>query len=213
MDGLVLLVFFSVSIPLALSLALLEKKARVTVAYMIIGMLVALIVSQINSILLSLFDHNNDLFVTTITPVTEEIIKALPILYYAFVFKPERGVMINISLAIGLGFAIFENLIMLANSGYSATIIWVLIRGFGAGLMHSLCTVMVGMCTIYIRQNKRLFLCGIFSVLSLAIIYHSIYNCLVISEYKYLGILLPLLTYSPFVIHQIKTRRNNDESV
>ena len=213
MDGLVLLVFFCVSIPLSLSLALLEKKARITVAYMIIGMLVALIVSQINSLLLALLDYNKDFVVTTITPATEEMIKALPILYYAFVFKPERGVMINISLAIGLGFAIFENLIMLANSGYTATIFWVFIRGFGAGLMHSLCTVIVGMCTIFIRQNKRLFLCGIFSTLSLAIIYHSIYNCLVISDYKYFGFVLPLLTYSPFVFHQMKTRRKNDESI
>ena len=206
MDNIVLMTFFSISIPFLLSLTLFEKKARITILYMIVGMLVALIVSQINSLLLEVFADDNNFVVTTITPVTEEIIKALPIIYYAFVFEPKKDLMLNISFAVGLGFAIFENLIMLSNS-YTPTLLWVIARGFGAGLMHSICTVMIGICTLVIKQSKKLFYCGIFSMITLAIIYHSVYNCLVLSDYMYIGLVLPIVTYIPIIIIQIKERR------
>ena len=213
MDNIALMIFLSIGIPLALSLALFEKRARVTVTFLIAGMLMALIISQINTLLLQLFDYDRNFVTTTITPATEELIKALPILYFAFVFEPKKNIMINISFAVGLGFAIFENLVMLSEIYEGATVTWALIRGFGAGLMHSLCTLLVGLCTMYIRENKRLFVCGTFSMLALAIIYHSIYNCLVLSDYSYLGLILPMATYSPFIIYQILQKRREKKDV
>ncbi len=52
-----------------------------------------------------------------------------------------------------------------------------------------------------IQKRKKLFYCGTFSLLMMAVIYHGIFNMLVQSEeLKYFGFILPLATYIPVVI-------------
>ena len=46
---------------------------------------------MINNILLGVFDEDMLYVTTTITPITEEIVKALPILYCAVVITDERS--------------------------------------------------------------------------------------------------------------------------
>ena len=45
----------------------------------------------------------------------------------------------------------------------------------------------------------------------LAITYHSIYNTIVISKYKYFGFVLPLATYIPIIAADIKQKSKNNE--
>ena len=45
-------------------------------------------------------------YTTTISPIVEEIVKALPVLIYAFAVSSDRDRLISISFAVGLGFAI-----------------------------------------------------------------------------------------------------------
>ena len=73
-------------------------------------------------------------------------------------------------------------------------------RGFGSGLVHGICTVMVGWGISYIKKRRKLFYCGTFALLSTAIIYHATYNLLVQSKYQYIGVLLPILTYIPLLL-------------
>lgn len=75
-----------------------------------------------------------------------------------------------------------------------------LIRGFGAGLVHGICTVSVGYGISYVRKQRKLFSVGTYALLSAAVIYHAIYNLLVQSRWSYVGILLPLCTYIPAVL-------------
>ena len=79
-------------------------------------------------------------------------------------------------------------------------ILWVLIRGLGSGLVHGICTVMVGYGLSYIRKSRKLSRTGTYALLTLAIIYHAIYNLLVQSPLQYAGILLPLATYIPAIL-------------
>ncbi|MBQ1780835.1 MAG: PrsW family intramembrane metalloprotease, partial [Bacteroidales bacterium] len=88
-----------------------------------------------------------------------------PVLFYAFFFSDNRKKLVQISFAVGLGFAILENMIMLTQNLDSLDIIWAIIRGFGAGLMHSVCTVAVGMGISFVRKKKKLFYCGTISLL------------------------------------------------
>ncbi len=200
MDNLTYIDFIALTVSLALMLPLMEKKMRRLVIFMIAGICSCLFVSELNSILLRAF--NNEVFyvTTTITPMTEEIVKMLPILYLAIVISDDRRVLIPNSFAVGVGFALLENVVILTQNVENVTILWALVRGFGSGLVHGICTVMVGWGISYIRKRRKFFYCGTFALLSAAIIYHATYNLLVQSDYQYVGILLPLATYIPLIL-------------
>lgn len=189
-------------------LGLLDKKARLTMFFFIIGMTVCLWISQVNSLLLAEFQNRTFYVTTTVTPITEELIKGLPVLLFAFCVSDDRTKLLNISMAVGIGFAILENAFMLATSS-EVTVIWALIRAFGAGLMHGICTASVGFAMSFIRKKQKLFLPGTFAVLTTAIVYHAIYNALVQSPNPYIGILLPICTYIPIVIWFVRTKKKS----
>ncbi|MBQ9227653.1 MAG: PrsW family intramembrane metalloprotease [Eubacterium sp.] len=200
MDNLSYIAFICLTISIGLMLPLLEKKARRIMSFMLAGIFACLFVSELNGILLRAF-HNNSFYVTTtITPLTEEIVKALPILYYAIVISDDRRELVTNAYAVGVGFAVLENIVILTQNIENVTIFWALARGFGAGLVHGMCTVAVGMGISYIKKRRKLFYSGTFALLSAAIIYHAIFNLLVQSQYQYIGILMPIVTYIPIVI-------------
>ena len=200
MDNLTYISFIAITVSLALMLPLMKKELRRLVIFMITGIFACLFVSELNNILLKAF-HNDMFFVTTtITPVTEEIVKMLPILFFAIMVSDERSTLIPISFAVGVGFALLENVVILTQNVETVTIFWALVRGFGSGLVHGICTVMVGWGISYIRKRRKFFYCGTFALLSAAIIYHAVYNLLVQSHYQYVGILLPTVTYIPVIL-------------
>lgn len=205
MDNLTYIAFIAVTVSLAMMLPLMEKKLRRLVVFMIAGIFSCLFVSELNNILLEAF-HNDMFYVTTtITPVTEEIVKMLPIIFLAIVISDDRRIVIPNAFAVGVGFALLENVVILTQNVENVTILWAFVRGFGSGLVHGICTVMVGWGISYIKKRRKFFYCGTFALLSAAIIYHAIYNLLVQSEYQYVGIVLPILTYIP-VIYFLKKK-------
>ncbi len=199
MDNLTYISFIAIAVSLALMLPLMEKKTRRVMIFMIVGIFACLFISEVNGILLKAFDNDVYYVTTTITPVTEEIIKMLPILYFAIVITDDRRTLIANSFAVGVGFALLENVVILTQNVESVTIFWALVRGFGSGLVHGICTVMVGWGVSYVKKRRKLFYCGTFALLSVAIIYHATYNLLVQSKFQYVGILLPILTYIPLL--------------
>ena len=211
MDNLSYVVFICIVTSLGLMLPLMEKKTRGVVVFMIVGIFSCLVVSELNNILLKLFDNNMYYVTTTITPVTEEILKALPVLYYAVIICDNRKTLIEHSFSVGVGFALLENIVILVQNISEVSVFWALVRGFGSGLVHGLCTVMVGYGISYIKKRRKLFFCGTFALLSAAIIYHATYNLLVQSTVQYAGILLPILTYIPALLLLRKPAQSADK--
>ena len=181
-------------------LFVLEKKSKITVGYMLIGIFVCLFISEVNGLMLQAF--NNDIYyvTTTITPITEEIIKALPVLYFAFLFSDKRETLISLSIATGIGFAILENLMIFVANVDNISLFWAAVRGFSSGLMHGLCTSAVGIGLSFVHKKRKLFYCGTFALLTVAIIYHAIYNTLIQSNYQNVGAFLPIATYVPVLL-------------
>ena len=200
MDNLTYIAFIAVTVSLALMLPLMEKKLRRLITFMIVGIFCCLFVSELNNILLEAFRNEMFYVTTTITPVTEEVVKMLPIIFLAIVISDDRRIVIPNAFAVGVGFALLENVVILTQNVENVTILWALVRGFGSGLVHGICTVMVGWGISYIKKRRKFFYCGTFALLSAAIIYHAIYNLLVQSDYQYVGILLPIMTYIPIII-------------
>ena len=200
MDTMICIQFICIALPLLLAMGLLEKKSRLVLGFVVLGMGVCVLVSWVNGIMRSASGESLFFVTTTLTPISEELSKALPVIFYAFVLSDKREQLITISMGLGIGFAILENSSILVSNFYSVSIIWAISRVFGASLMHGICTSAVGIGASYVHKKKKLFYCGTFALLTTAIIYHSIYNALVQSNYQWVGLLLPIVTYLPIVI-------------
>ena len=208
MDNLVYILFICLVSPLLLMVLLLRKRSRRLVGYMVIGICVSLFVSEFNTILLGLFHGDTSYVTTTITPISEEIMKALPVLFYALVFSDNRDRVVSIAFATGIGFGMFENMVILVQNIESVTLSWAIIRGLSTALMHGICTVAIGYGICFVKKRRKLFFCGTFALLSLACIYHGIFNMLVQSTYKNLGFVLPAVTYIPLLFEQYRYYKN-----
>ena len=209
MDNIIYILFVSISIPIMLMALLVEKKSRFPIMFILIGIFVSVFASEVNGALSGLLEMDMYSVTTIVTPVTEEILKALPILYYAVVVSDKREKLFTASMATGIGFAILENAFYLINYP-NFTMISAVIRAFGAGLMHGMCTLLVGVGISFARKKSKLFAVGTFGLLSTAIVYHGIYNILIQSDFTMVGAFLPIATYIPFFIWRllIKLRQN-----
>ena len=205
-NSMIYIAFICIVVPMLLMLPLLTGRSRLLLGYMLIGVYACLFAAGVNGYIRELTSESLYYITTNLTPITEEILKALPILYYAFVFNADKKKLIPIAFAVGVGFAILENMIILMQNFQTVSIVWAVIRGFASGLMHGICTSFVGYGISFIKSRRKLFVCGTFALLTLSITYHSLFNTLVQSEtYKYLGFFLPISTYIPFVIFFIKS--------
>jgi RsiW-degrading membrane proteinase PrsW (M82 family) len=136
---------------------------------------------------------------TSVTPIVEEVVKAFPVLLYAFLFSDDRQELMSLAVAVGIGFAVLESSYILVGNGGTFSLFTAIVRGFGTGLMHGICTATVGIGMSYVHQKKKLFYTGSFALLIMAIIYHAIYNALVQSDFSYIGYFMPIVTYIPMV--------------
>lgn len=203
MDNIMYMLFVSVSIPMLLMIFLVEKKARLPVAFMLVGIIVSLFASEVNGLLAQVLSMDLYRITVIVTPVSEELLKALPILYYAMVITDKREHLFTASMALGIGFAVLENAYFLLN--YSDfNMLSAVIRAFGAGLMHGMCTLLVGVGISFVKKKRKLFAVGTFGLLSTAIVYHGVYNILIQSQFSIVGALLPIATYIPFFIWRLR---------
>ena len=188
MDGMTLILFLCICVPILPVLVLLpDKRSRLFLGYLLIGVAVCLVAAEVNALLLGLF-HGNIRYVTTnYTPMVEEVLKGLAVLFYALCISDHRETVLSVSLAVGLGFALLENMVILTGNLETVTVSWAIAQGIGAALMHAACTAMVGMGICYVRKRRKLFYCGTFSLLIAAVIFHGIFNVLVQSAYRYLA--------------------------
>ena len=210
MENLIYILFICITIPLALMACLIDKKPRRIIIFFIVGICSAVFASEINGILTHLIPL--DIFDLTIrvTPVSEEIIKAIPVLFFAKEISDEKETLITVSLAVGIGFAVMENTYILTQNVGNVSLLWAIMRGFGTGIMHGMCTFLVGTGFSFANKNKKLFVVGTFALLSLAITYHSVFNMLVQSDFRYVGAALPIVTYVPFVLLLYKNRNKRN---
>ena len=205
MDNIIYILFISISIPILMMTLLIEKKARLPVTFVLIGIFVSVFASEVNGLLAKHLSMSMYDITITVTPMTEELIKALPVLYYAMVISDKREQLFTASMATGIGFAVLENAYYLLNYP-NFTIISAIIRAFGSGLMHGMCTLLVGMGISFVKKKSKMFAVGTFGFLSTAVVYHGIYNILIQSELSIVGALLPIATYIPFLIWRFRRK-------
>ena len=208
MGTLIYILFISIFFPLLLMMLLVEEKARLPIVFVLVGIFVSVFASEVNGVLLKTLNMSRYDATVILAPVTEELLKAFPILFFAVAISDKKEKLFTASMATGIGFAILENAYYLIINYETFSILSALVRGFGTGLMHGMCTLLVGFGISFIHKRRKLFAVGTFALLSTAITYHSIFNMLVQSKYPIFGAMLPLVTYLPFFIWRHIKKRN-----
>ena len=212
MDNIIYILFVSISVPIMLMALLVEKKSRLPITFILVGIFVSVFASEVNGVLVRMLSMDMYSITVIVTPVTEELLKMLPVLYYAVVVSDKKEKLFTAAMATGIGFAILENAFYLLKYP-NFTMLSAVIRAFGAGLMHGMCTLLVGVGISFVKKKSKLFAVGTFGLLSTAIVYHGIYNILIQSEYSIIGALLPIATYIPFLIWRIKYKKTQSMEV
>jgi len=188
-------VFVCIAAPLLIAILFLDKASRKSLAFFIAGMGMCLLSAYINTFFASLYGADLEQATVELAPAIEETMKLLPILFYLLVFEPTFREARSAILFVAEGFAAFENVCYLIENG-SSHLLFLLMRGFGAGAMHIICGVIVGQGLLYVWERPWLKVAGTFGLLSIAITFHAIYNLLLSAGgiAQAIGLLIPVIT-------------------
>ena len=79
MGNLIYILFISIFFPLFLMMLLVEKKARLPIVFVMVGIFISVFASEVNGVLLGKLNITRYDATITLAPITEELLKALPI--------------------------------------------------------------------------------------------------------------------------------------
>ena len=196
-------ILICIAVPLMISLIFITGKARYFAGSLILGMVVCLIAAYISGYLDLAAELGEESTAIFISPIVEEIMKFLPLLFYVMMFLPESDDMYLVALGIGAGFATFENCCYILTSG-AESLPYILIRGMAVGVMHIVSILFLAIGIEMVRRFRALSVPGLLGALSLSMTFHGLYNLLVSEPglSSVIGYVLPLFTaiilYFPF---------------
>ena len=194
-------VYLCLAMPILVAALCAQRSRRRSLLFLLGGMTVSLCAAYISTFLTGLLRADTVTAATNITPMVEETMKLLPVLFYLLVFEPLRPEAANGILMTAVGFATFENVCYLTVNGAS-NVIYLLIRGAGTGAMHIVCGMLIGLGLLALWDVPWLKAAGTLGLLALVVIYHAIYNLLVsqTGPIAVIGFLLPLLTVAAVLL-------------
>ena len=201
-------IFVCLALPLILSLLFTRGRARSFPLFVVAGMSICLLSAYVSSFFMGYCGADARVAVIEITPVCEEILKLLPLLFYLLIFEPKPRELPGAALAIAVGFATFENVCYLTENG-AEDLAFLLIRGISAGALHILCGVLSGYGIAYVFRRRWLALTGTVGILGACIGFHGIYNLLITAQgvWKTVGYLFPsVLLVCLLVLRQLLPR-------
>ena len=199
MENLNYIIFICIFVPIMFMALIVHPKAKPVVIFMMSGIVICLITSEINAILKNALSRDLFYITTSVTPLVEEIFKMIPVLIYAFAYNQKGERLIACAFAVGVGFAMYENLIILVGNVESISITWALMRGFASSLLHSICTCFIALSLRYFysgsENRRKLLLPGIFCFGTISVTFHATFNVFIQSDRAYIGLCMPLAAY------------------
>lgn len=188
-------ILLCIAVPLLISLLFVRGEVRHYVAAFLLGMGVCLIAAYISgylNLLNGMGENDTSIF---ISPVVEELIKLLCLLFFLIMFSPKGRTLTMLAVAIGAGFATFENCCYILTSG-AEVLPYILVRGLAVGVMHIVSMLTVAIWLIVAKRLQVFSFPAIVGGLALSMIFHALYNLLVSEPgaSAVIGYLLPLVT-------------------
>ena len=203
-------IFVCIVVPLLVSLLFIRKNVRHFVIFLMLGMAACLLSAYISAFLGSVKAATPEETSVFISPVVEEIMKLIPIVFFLLVFEPDDENLALSAVAVGVGFATFENCCFIL-SGSAESLTYMLVRGFAVGVMHLVCTVTVGYGLAFSRSEGLIRAAVSVGLLAFAATFHGLYNLLVSRPGlpSYIGFVLPIT--AALVLRTFFRRKRTDE--
>ena len=148
-------IYICLAAPLLIAVLCMRGRGKAMNMFVLAGMTVCLLSSYINTFIAAVWGVGALTASVEIAPMTEEIMKFLPILFYLLVFEPGKEELTGGIIMTAVGFATFENACYLASNG-AAEVLHLLIRGFGTGAMHVVCGFLIAVGFLYLWDRTWL---------------------------------------------------------
>jgi len=194
-------IFICLAAPLIIAVLCFDSYRRRMTMFLLLGMTMCLLSSYISTFVAAAYGMGTELASVEVAPMVEEAMKLLPVVFYLVVFEPPKERALGNAVMVAIGFATFENVCYLLRIDTS-DIRHLLIRGFGTGTMHVVTGIMVMLGIQAVWEKLWLRLAGTLSLLSLSIVYHAVFNILVLQEGlpAYIGYAVPIITVAGVLI-------------
>ena len=188
-------ILICMALPLLLTVFLVRDNARRLVVNFILGMVVCLLGAYVSGFLKVTFGYGTEDTAIFISPVVEETMKFLPLLFYFLMFAPDDDRLFHAAVGVGAGFASFENVCSMITSG-TESLGFLLIRGLAVGVMHIVSISALALGLVLARHYKVSGVSTILGALSVSMLFHAIYNLLASEPgvSAAIGFCLPLVT-------------------
>ncbi len=176
-----------------------DEKSRKIVLFFCWGTFTGLL-SHIGNTLLAPDPEQVNRVAISIAPIFEEVLKALPLLLFLNKKKYQNITIIIVYSAIssGIGYSIQESIFYFSNNlngNFATTLVTLIMRTISTALMHGVTTSIIG-AGIFITQKQRHIMVPVcFGLLALAATIHSMYNVLMTTNFKPLGMMMPIVIY------------------
>ena len=186
-------IFICLAAPLLIAAISSEGDNRKNCIFIAAGFLCCVVSAYLNTFFTILYKADNAAAVMEITPVVEETVKLLPLLFYLFVFEADEVRGGRAAIGIAAGFATFENICYLLENG-TENLFHIVVRGFSVGAMHIACAFIIGFGLTLVRRSGLLKAAGLFGLLCVTITFHAIFNMLMRTDgaARYIGYAIPL---------------------
>ena len=204
-------ILLCIAVPLLLSMLFVRDQARRFVLAFVTGMVACLLAAYITGFLRLTVGWEETEARIFLSPVVEEIVKLLPLLLFLLLLEPKDDALLLLAVALGAGFATFENCCTLLSAGASS-LSFVLIRGLAVGVMHIVSIAALSMGIIAARRLEALSLPALAGAFSLSVTFHGLYNLLVSvpGVSSYVGFALPILAAAA-LYHPYRRLRLSDD--
>lgn len=187
-------IFICLAAPFLIAALGTNKNNRKNYLFIVLGFFCCIISAYLNTFFSVLYGAHETAAVLEITPVIEETVKILPLLFCLLVFELQPKESGNIIFNIAVGFATFENICYLLENG-TGNLFYLLVRGFSTGAMHITCAFIIGYGLRVFRRPAILRAAGIFGLLCVAITFHATFNMFMKTDgiIKQLGYAIPIV--------------------
>ena len=205
-------ILLCVAIPLAIMLIFVRGNARQFVSAVLIGMTIGLLSSYVTRLVGMIFNLGDTVNEVYISPIVEEWMKILPLVLFLLLFEPDSRVFTLTALAVGAGFAVFDNCCYMLTSGVG-NLMLVIIRSLSVGVMHIAGMLALALWLVILRQRKMLTAATILGAVAIPTAFHALFNLLASRNGVSLafGYILPIVT-AIFLIYLYRRMNRNAES-
>ena len=188
-------IFLCIVIPLGIAALFVKGQVRRFVFAFLLGMGVCLLSAYISGYLSIITGYGESVTAIFLSPMIEELMKVFPLLFFLLMFDEDSYSIVHTSIAIGAGFATFENCCYILNYG-ADKLSYVIIRGMSVGVMHIMSVFALSLWFLISMRLKAFSFPSVIGALSVSMTFHAIYTLLVSRPgiTSGIGYLMPIVT-------------------